>query len=907
MIVADLPETTTQPDLSLCEAEPIHIPGAIQPHGALIAAVAETGLISHASANLAAFIGFSPEAVLGIPLAEVIGAAAWHDIAAAAAARAGVAEAMQSCVPGFWGQRLTLRGHATGPYICVDIEPAAPEAGSLSQLLAVQPVLESVRHASGESELCETAVRALSTISGYDRVMAYRFGEDGNGEVVAEVVRGGLDPYLGLRYPASDIPAQARVQYLRQPVGMIADSAYVPVSLLSDPTLDGGAPLDLTHSALRSVSPLHRAYMRNMQTAASLTVALTAEDALWGMLVCHHATPLIASVEIRAAAEVIGQVVSARLIILRELETDAQRAQRHALLCTLLQGLKGPGLLPDLLAGMADAFLDVVGASGGAICLGDAFICVGRTPPRRIVERAMGILRQAAGGHTLAVESLARLDLGLAGWPEDICGALLVPLGQGGRDALLWLRPEQPVTITWGGDPASHATADPLTGRLSPRASFRAWQQVVRGRAAPWSEADRALAQDVGTAVQAESAQCTRVALERALGESRAKSRFLAGISHELRTPLNGILGYAQLLGMEGGLSALQSRRVDAMMTAGTHLLRIISRVLELSEIEAEHAAFEPAMFDPRVVASECLNLVRPMADAKALFLRSFTAPDVPALMTTDPTRFRQILFNLLGNAVKFTQTGGVELRLRRAADGISLRVDVVDTGPGIDVAQRHRLFREFQQLGALVEGGGGSAGLGLAITARLVNLLGGCLGHKENPDGGSIFWLELPLTDMVQAAPVEPPPLRQTPDRPPADSPNASPLRVLVADDSAINRDVAQAFLLAAGHEVSFAEDGMEAVAAVADSDFDVVLMDIRMPRMGGLEATRRIRGLEGPRGQVPVVALTASAFSDQVDECRSACMDGHLAKPFTMESLLAALARATGPRDGTGFAQGG
>ncbi len=888
-----MPDATRQPDLALCEAEPIHIPGAIQPHGAVIAAVAETGLISHASANLAAFIGVSPEAVLGIPIAEVIGVPAWRDISAAARAQAGFAEGMHGCVAGFRGQRFTLRGHATGAHVCVDIEPAAPEGGAVSQFLAVQPVLESFRHAGSDAELCDMAVGALSRITGYDRVMAYRFGDDGNGEVVAEAVRDGLEPYLGLRYPASDIPVQARRQYLRHPVGMIADSAYLPVPLLSEKSLDGGVPIDLTHSALRSVSPLHRQYMRNMGTVASLTVALTAEDGLWGMMVCHHGSPLAANVEIRAAAEVIGQMVSARLAILRELATDEQRARRHATLGTLLQGLAESAKLPEGLAAMEHAFLAVVGASGGAICLDDTFICVGRTPARHIVEHVMGVMQAASGGQVLAVDSVAQLDKELACWRAELCGAMLVPLGQGGRDALLWVRPEHPVTVTWGGDPASHATADPRTGLLSPRASFRAWQQVVRGRAVAWSEADRALAQDLGHAVEAEYAQRTRVELERALGESRAKSRFLAGISHELRTPLNGILGYAQLLGMEGGLNPLQSRRVDAMMSAGTHLLRIISRVLELSEIEAEHASFEPAMFDPRLVAGECLNLVRPMAEAKALFLRLVTACDVPAKITTDPTRFRQILFNLLGNAVKFTRAGGVEVQLRMAADGVSLRVDVVDTGPGIEVAQRHRLFREFQQLGAMTEGGD-SAGLGLAITARLVGLLGGCLGHKENPHGGSIFWLELPLTDVAQAAPDEPPAWRETAR---SDAPQAR-LRVLVADDSAINRDIAHAFLKAAGHEVSFAEDGAEAVAAVAAADFDAVLMDIRMPRMGGLEATRRIRGLDGPRGQVPVVALTASAFSDQVDECRNACMDGHLAKPFTMDSLLAALARATAPQ---------
>ncbi len=376
---------------------------------------------------------------------------------------------------------------------------------------------------------------------------------------------------------------------------------------------------------------------------------------------------------------------------------------------------------------------------------------------------------------------------------------------------------------------------------------------------------------------------------------SHAKSRFLANMSHELRTPLNGILGYAELLRVEGGLSVIQKARVDAMRGPGAHLLLMINRVLDLSGIEAELVKLEPVECDLRSLAETCLSFVRPAAEARSLRLGLVAAPDMPPTVFIDPVRLRQVLLNLLGNAVKFTKQGSVELRLRRSSDKARLLVEVVDTGPGIPAEQRHRLFREFERLDAnstsLVEG----TGLGLAISARLAAYMGGRLHYEDNPPGGSIFRLELPLAAGSRPAP--PPanvPARGPPDTPAVPTP-ARALRVLVVDDIAMNRDIAGSLLRAGGHEVAYAEGGAAAVEAVAAGDFDVVLMDVRMPEVDGIEATRRIRLLTGTRRQVPIVALTALAFPEQVEICRRAGMKGHVTKPFTLDTLNDAIARAT------------
>jgi len=378
-------------------------------------------------------------------------------------------------------------------------------------------------------------------------------------------------------------------------------------------------------------------------------------------------------------------------------------------------------------------------------------------------------------------------------------------------------------------------------------------------------------------------------ARDRAQQADRAKSRFLAGMSHELRTPLNGILGYAHMLRLEGGLNATQVGRVDAMLGAGNHLLGLIASVLDMSEIEAEHVTIHATEVDLTEIATECLEVVGAAAETKGLPLRLVAEPGAPPRLATDATRLRQVLLNLLGNAVKFTQRGSVELRLQPGADGSGVRIEVADTGPGIPPELRARLFQDFVRQDdretAAIEG----SGLGLALAARLAALLGGRIGQDDNFGGGSVFWLELPLA-IAGVAPPIPAGAAAVPPAPPAPTRR---LRVLVADDIDMNREIVRSFLKDI-YDVTCVGGGAEAIAAAAGADYDVILMDVRMPEVDGLEATRRIRAFAGPRGQVNIVGLTAQVFADEVAACRKAGMDAHLAKPFSPDMLRQAVVRA-------------
>jgi signal transduction histidine kinase len=380
-----------------------------------------------------------------------------------------------------------------------------------------------------------------------------------------------------------------------------------------------------------------------------------------------------------------------------------------------------------------------------------------------------------------------------------------------------------------------------------------------------------------------------RRAKEVAEQADQAKTRFVAMITHELRTPLNGILGYAELLRIEERLSPQQEARIAAMLAAGRHLHEMIEGVLDFAATESGQIIPHPARLAVRDLIEDCIGCVAPMAIAQRLSLRHITAYDAPRQIVADPARLRQVLLNLLGNAVKYTGSGSVDLRALAGAAAGGLRIEVADTGRGIDAADRDRLFRDFERLDPATSTEG--AGLGLMIAARIVGRMGGTIGYTPNPAGGSVFWLELPAGEMASsvlpsAAPSTPAPRLLLPP--------SSGRHVLLVDDIEMNHEVIGSFLRAAGHEVVLARGGQEAVQRAYEQVFDLILMDLRMPEMDGLEATRRIRALPKPHGAVPILALTAVTMHDQIARCHEVGMDGYIAKPVDYATLIDVVADA-------------
>ncbi|MBB6627480.1 SpoIIE family protein phosphatase [Nocardioides sp. KIGAM211] len=493
-------------DLTNCEDEPIHVPGAIQPHGLLLAADPDTLVVAVVSANVEQLVGVPLGTAAGRHLSDFVGVDIADDVRRRVRERAfsePLIVFLPEDLPGeYAGREIDISLHRSGTRLVIELETVGRPR---SVMLTYQSARAAMARLSAETSvlgLAQQLAREVADLTEFDRVMVYRFDEQWNGEVIAEQRREDLNPFLGLHYPATDIPAQARRLYTVNWTRLIADVAYAPVPL--HPLVDraSGTPLDLSHSTLRSVSPIHLEYLHNMGVGASMSISLVQNGELWGLIACHHYSGAHRpSQDARAAAEFLGQVASQQIA-----ERDRTDAGLRALVTsevlsrTLARVASAHGPLLDALVDDPE-ILSLVDASGLALAADGRLQTRGDVPSPEALAVIVESLLAVADGGVAHSDHLTELDPRLASYDDLPAGALVVSTAP--DRWLLWLRPELEQTVDWGGDPSNKrlASAEGADVRISPRKSFEKWREVVSGRSRPWAPEDIGAAESLRTRI----------------------------------------------------------------------------------------------------------------------------------------------------------------------------------------------------------------------------------------------------------------------------------------------------------------------------------------------------------------------------------------------------------------------
>jgi light-regulated signal transduction histidine kinase (bacteriophytochrome) len=732
-----------------CAREPIHIPGSIQPHGFLIALDAK-GRVAQASANAAAALGVSPGAVLGSDFAELTGKAAGELLRGIdnRAVEAGP-EYLHSLVAAD-GHVYEVVAHCRSGIRVIEFERARDTGERPASLFTlIREFMSRLAPAMAVGEMDRIAASEIRRLTGFDRVLIYRFDSDWNGNVIAEDRNEELPSYLGLRFPASDIPAQARELYRLNRLRIIPDADYIPVP--TEPAIhpETGKPLDLSWSVLRSVSPVHVQYMKNMGTGASLSVSILRDGVLWGLVSCHNRVARQVSFEARSACDMIAQVLSAQRAAAEHRAEAERRVSLKSTQTALLGWMAGKEDFTEALLEHPDELLACTGAAGAAVIFGGKIRMLGTTPAEAEIRAlAAWLPNHIARGSVFSTASLASLYEPAREFQSTGSGLLAAPISSLHDSFILWFRPEQLQTVEWAGDPRKAKEPD-ASGRLNPRHSFEIWKQQVEGASVPWAPSEIDSATELRQAIvgivlkKAEELAALTGQLQRSNQELEA---FSYSVSHDLRAPFRHIVGYAELLREREAahLSETGQRYIGTIIESAQYAGTLVDNLLSFSQIG--RVSLHPAAIDTRRLVDEVVREVlsdEPVAEPPRQI--EWKIGPLPRAYA-DLFMLRLVFRNLLSNALKYSRTRQpARIEISASATAKEAIFTVRDNGVGFDPRYSDKLFGIFQRLHKMEEFEG--TGIGLANVRRIVMRHGGRTWAEGAVDAGAAFSFSLPLS----------------------------------------------------------------------------------------------------------------------------------------------------------------
>jgi len=721
---------TLQPpevDLSSCDLEPIRVPGSIQPHGRML--VLEPG-----SLELVAWSDNWPIGQLQAAQQALRGTALPALQPGARPVSLGALRVAE--------ETFDVAAHRSDRHLFAEFEAALPTAGNEAPIYSLGRVfLPKLQEAGTLEQLTQLAAAEMKRLTGFGRCLIYRFDAAGHGEVLAEEADPGYDSYTGHRFPASDIPQQARALYLVNQFRLIADAGYTPVPLrAADPALTA-ADLDLSQSQLRSVSPIHLEYMRNMGTLASMSVSIVIDGRLWGLISCHDHRPRFLDTGTRLACEHLGQLLSLQIHSKESNVAVAERLELRQLTLQIVSHLSDSDATLQRLVAEPSLMLRLARATGAAVVRDDEVWSVGDVPVRaQVLELASWI----AGIGTDVYESseLPAHFAPAAEFRDVAAGVLAISISQVHRHLILWFRPEIVQTIQWAGNPQKPKAA--ASGRIHPRLSFSSWAEEVRGRSAAWTSAEVGAAVELRQALigvvlrRAEELAAVATELGRVNKELEA---FSYTVSHDLRAPMRHIAGYVDLVAQTEGrqLSERAHRYLGHVKDAAAFAGQMVDALLDFSRMG--RAALKQRLVDTKPLVD---GLVRELARLEPSRRIEWQVDAALPALYADPLLLQVAVRNLLANAVKYSRTRNPQRITVRAIRGeLGNGLEVQDNGVGFQMKYVDKLFGVFQRLHRAEEFEG--TGIGLANVKRIVERHGGTVWAKGVMDEGATFGFVLP------------------------------------------------------------------------------------------------------------------------------------------------------------------
>lgn len=733
-----------QLDLTNCDREPIHIPGKVQSHGFLLA-VDSKAIIHYASENISSYLTVEAKSLLGKNVAEIDSLLQKDED------------------PGFINQMLQLGRHVksfetinpvgldingnsfnliisqTGNSYLLEFEPNSSDSEFDIQKTIGRSVSEML---TGKQlkQLLDNAALQIKNLIGYDRIMIYKFLEDGHGEVVAEVKEDHLEPFIGLHYPASDIPKQARELYKINLTRIITDVNTEASPILTLATQEQAEPLDLTHSALRAVSPIHIQYLKNMGVASSFSISLLYRDELWGLIACHNYTPRFINYKTREASKLIGQIISSALEYKQDEEYSIKYADYKSAYDTLSLILRNGGNVSYAISGHTTNILHVADATGAAIVFEDKITTLGTTPDHEQLQALVNWLKNNMEDRIYYTHRLPEVYHPAQAYSNIASGLLACTLSKELGEHIIWFKPEQIATINWAGNPDKpvEMTNDGVMN-LSPRRSFDIWSQTVKHTSSRWTQEEITnilkLREEVVFAInrQANEIRTLNEKLKHAYEEL---DTFSFTVSHDLRTPLSTIKNYSELL-LESNTSLDDdARRILKKVIGGADKLNyLIKEVLnysrvgraEMEFVEIQMANLIEDIKNDLVVAFNTHNLVFELGETPAIY--------------GDQTMITQVFTNLLNNAIKYSSLSTPpKVKVEGRETSSEIIYSITDNGVGIDLNYYDRIFDLFKRMDNVRKYEG--TGVGLAIVKRIIDKHNARIWVESELGVGTIFYI---------------------------------------------------------------------------------------------------------------------------------------------------------------------